>query len=84
MEIENIEKSIKEVLSNKLHIEEIKLEDNLKNDLGADSLDLVETIMDLESVFDIRISDNEAETIHTVKDAVEVVNAIVNKTRRIK
>ena len=46
------------------------------DDLGADSLDLVELIMAMEEAFDIEIADEVAEKITTVKDAIEHVNSV--------
>ena len=45
------------------------------DDLGADSLDLVELIMSMEEEFDVEISDEDAEKIATVKDAIAYVHA---------
>ncbi|MCG0056834.1 acyl carrier protein, partial [Escherichia coli] len=52
---------------------EVKLESSFKEDLGADSLDVVEFVMELEEEFDIEISDEEAEKISTVGDAVNYI-----------
>lgn len=59
---------IKEIIMDKLGVEESKItmEANFINDLGADSLDQVELIMQLEEEFDIEISDEEAESLVTV------------------
>ena len=46
------------------------------DDLGADSLDLVELIMSMEEEFDIEISDEDAEKLVTVKDAVNFINSL--------
>lgn len=54
---------------------EIKLEANLVNDLGADSLDLVELTMACEEAFDIDISDEDAEKIATVGQGVEYLRS---------
>jgi acyl carrier protein len=51
--------------------EECKLEASFIDDLGADSLDLVELIMEMEENFGIEIADNELEKIRTVQDAVD-------------
>jgi acyl carrier protein len=52
---------------------EIKLEAKFKEDLGADSLDVVELVMELEDEFDMEISDEDAEKIVTVGDAVNYI-----------
>ncbi|ALD15295.1 acyl carrier protein [Buchnera aphidicola (Aphis glycines)] len=73
----NIEKKIKNIITKKL---DIKIDDITKNssfleDLGADSLDIVELIMTLEEDFNIEISDNEAEKIKTVQNAVDFIKS---------
>ena len=55
---------------------EITLEASFKEDLGADSLDTVELIMELEDAFDIEISDGEAEKVQTVGDVVRYIEAV--------
>ena len=54
---------------------EIKLESNLKEDFLADSIDMIEIMIDLEVNFDISISDKEALTLITVQDCHELVKA---------
>ncbi|KOO46638.1 acyl carrier protein [Priestia koreensis] len=54
---------------------EVKLESSFKDDLGADSLDVVELVMELEDEFDMEISDEEAEKIATVNDAVTYIQS---------
>ncbi|KKI92573.1 acyl carrier protein [Bacillus sp. SA1-12] len=54
---------------------EVKLESSFKDDLGADSLDVVELVMELEDEFDMEISDEDAEKISTVGDAVNYINS---------
>ncbi|TDL35071.1 acyl carrier protein [Jeotgalibacillus sp. S-D1] len=56
---------------------EVKLEASFKEDLGADSLDVVELVMELEDEFDMVISDEDAEKIGTVGDAVNYIEAKV-------
>ncbi|MCB2292057.1 acyl carrier protein [Clostridium algoriphilum] len=55
--------------------EEIKMESSFMNDLGADSLDIVELIMALEEKYDIEIPDEDVEKIVNVGDIVEYVKA---------
>ena len=69
---------IKEVVVEQLSVDaaEVKAESKFVEDLGADSLDVVELVMALEEKFDIEIPDEEAEKILTVQD---VINYIENK-----
>ena len=53
---------------------EIKMEASFRDDLGADSLDVVELVMELEDEFDMEISDDDAEKIATVGDAVTYID----------
>jgi acyl carrier protein len=73
--MENFEK-IKEILVDVLgaNKDDIKQESKFVDDLGADSLDLVELIMSLEDKFQIEISDSDAEKIITVKDALDYID----------
>ncbi len=66
---------VKEVIVEQLGVEEetIKLDTSFIDDLGADSLDIVELIMALEETFDMQIPDSEAEKISTVNDVVEYI-----------
>ncbi|MGY8780832.1 MAG: acyl carrier protein [Fidelibacterota bacterium] len=68
---------VKEVVIDKLGVEENKIvsEASFVDDLGADSLDTVELIMQFEEEFGIEIPDEEAETITTVKAAVDYIEA---------
>ncbi|UPT14703.1 acyl carrier protein [Buchnera aphidicola] len=74
--MKNIEKKIKTIISKKLDIktDNITKNSSFLEDLGADSLDVVELIMTLEEDFSIEISDNEAEKIKTVQNAVDFIN----------
>ena len=69
---------VKEVIIDKLGVEEdaIKLESHFVDDLGADSLDTVELIMELEEEFSIEIPDEDAENITTVGAAVDYVEKV--------
>jgi acyl carrier protein len=73
----SVEDKIKKIISEKLSvdIEEVVPEASFVDDLGADSLDLVELIMSMEEEFDIDISDEDAEKLVTVKDAIEYINS---------
>lgn len=53
---------------------------NLVDDLGADSLETIELVMDLDDEFDIYILDEDVETIHTVGDAVRIVQKYLERT----
>lgn len=54
---------------------EVKLEASFRDDLGADSLDVVELVMELEEEFDMQIDDEDAEKIATVGDAVSFIES---------
>jgi len=68
---------IKEVVAEQLDvsIDEIKEDSKFVEDLGADSLDVVELVMALEEEFGIEIPDEDAEKIQTVKDALEYIES---------
>ncbi len=68
---------VKEVVAEQLNVnvDEIKEESKFVEDLGADSLDVVELIMELEEKFDIEIPDSEAENIATVGDAIKYIES---------
>lgn len=67
---------VKEVVVEQLDCDpaEVKEESKFIEDLGADSLDVVELVMALEEEFDIEIPDEDAEKILTVKDALDYIN----------
>ena len=69
---------VKEVIIDKLGVEEnsIKSEAHFVNDLGADSLDTVELIMEFEEEFGIEIPDEDAEKITTVGSAVDYIDKV--------
>jgi acyl carrier protein len=71
----SIEDKVKRIIAEKLSVdlEEIVPEASFVDDLGADSLDLVELIMSIEEEFDIDIPDEEAEKLITVKDAFDYI-----------
>lgn len=64
-----------EILVDQLGIDEdeVTMDANFIEDLNADSLDIVELVMNLEQEFDLMIPDEEAENIQTVRDAVEFI-----------
>ncbi|MCG8499652.1 MAG: acyl carrier protein [Firmicutes bacterium] len=68
---------VKEIVVDQLGVEEddVKMEASFIDDLGADSLDIVELIMALEEEFDLEIPDEEAEKIVTVGDVVDYIKA---------
>ena len=70
---------VKAIIVDKLGVDESEVTNNASftNDLGADSLDTVELIMELEKEFDIQIPDDEAEGIVTVGDAISFVEKVV-------
>ena len=73
----SVEDKVKNIIAEKLSVdlEEVITEASFVDDLGADSLDLVELIMSMEEEFDVEISDEDAEKITTVKDAIDYVHA---------
>lgn len=68
---EKVKKIIEEQLC--VGADEVTLGANFQDDLGADSLDVVELVMQFEEAFDIRIPDEDAEKIKTVKDAIDYI-----------
>lgn len=75
MEYEEIAKKVRDIIVDKLGCEasEVTETANFTNDLGADSLDTVELLIDFEKVFGIKIPDEETNSIVTVKDAIDKV-----------
>ena len=67
---------IKKIVVDRLGVDEaeVKAEASFKDDLGADSLDVVELVMELEDEFDLEISDEDAEKITTVQEVINYIN----------
>lgn len=76
MEFEKLAKIIAEVLN--VDANEITLDTTFVDELGADSLDVFQIIMGIEEEFDIEISNEEAEKIVSVGDAVEAIKSALN------
>jgi acyl carrier protein len=68
---------VTKIIVDRLGVEEsqVTLDASFKEDLGADSLDVVELVMELEDEFDMEISDDDAEKIVTVGDAVNYIKS---------
>ena len=76
------EDRVKEIIAKELEVEAKQLTPEAKfiEDLGADSLDIVELVMALEEEFEIEIPDEDAEKITTVQQAIDYINDRRNKT----
>ena len=72
-----IAEKVKQIIIDKLGVDESEVtnEASFNNDLGADSLDTVELIMEFEKEFDVSIPDDQAEKIQTVGQAIEFLEA---------
>ena len=72
---------VKTILAEQLNVktDKIKLESKIVEDLGADSLDVVEMLMSVEDKFSVSVSDEEAVNLKTVKDIVDLLE---NKTKK--
>jgi acyl carrier protein len=73
----SIAERVKKIIVDKLGVEETQITDDASftNDLGADSLDTVELIMEFEKEFNVTIEDSDAEKIQTVSDAVKYLES---------
>jgi acyl carrier protein len=69
----DVEAKVKEIIMDKLGVEESQITSNASfiNDLGADSLDIVELVMGFESAFSVSVPDEDAEKMGTVGDAIK-------------
>ncbi len=72
----SIDERVKQIVAEQLGVDEDQVTEDASfmDDLGADSLDTVELVMALEEEFDVEISDEDAEKIQTVKDAIEYIS----------
>ncbi|MBA3013044.1 MAG: acyl carrier protein [Proteobacteria bacterium] len=73
-----IETKVRKVIAEKIpdiDIEDVVPEASLIEDLGADSLTIVELVMSMEEIFDIEIDDDAAETLVTVQDAIDFIKS---------
>jgi acyl carrier protein len=72
----NVEQKVRGIIAEQLGVaeDEIKTTSSFIEDLGADSLDIVELVMAMEEEFEVEIPDEEAENIKTVQDAVNFIN----------
>ena len=77
MVFEKVQKIISENLN--VPLEKVTMDTHLVDDLGADSLDVLEIIMSIEDEFNIKIPTNGAENIVTVGDAFEAIKKVMNK-----
>jgi len=77
MSAQDIEARVKVIIAEQLNVkdEEVSNQAHFEDDLGADSLDTVELVMKFEEDFDIEISDEDAETIKTVQEAISYIQA---------
>jgi len=77
----SVEQKVKQIIVEQLSVDEAQVEPSASfvDDLGADSLDIVELVMAFEEAFDLEIPDEDAEKITTVKDAIEYIN---NKAKK--
>ncbi|MFZ4735734.1 MAG: acyl carrier protein [Bradymonadia bacterium] len=71
----SIEERVKQIIVEQLDVseEEVTPEASFIDDLGADSLDIVELVMAMEETFDVEIPDEEADNIRTVQDAINYI-----------
>ena len=70
-----VEEKVKQIIVEQLQVDEAEVTPNasFQEDLGADSLDVVELVMQFEEAFDLEIPDEDAEKIKTVKDAIDYI-----------
>ncbi len=73
----SVEQKVKQIIAEQLGVDESQVDNTASfvDDLGADSLDIVELTMAFEEAFDLDIPDEDAEKITTVKDAIDYIEA---------
>ena len=78
----SVEQKVKQIIVEQLGVDEAQVDPTASfvDDLGADSLDIVELVMAFEEAFDIDIPDEDAEKITTVKDAIDYIE---NKAKEV-
>jgi acyl carrier protein len=78
MKVASVKERVIDIVAEQLGVEKDKISDETSfvNDLGADSLDTVELVMELEEEFDINIPDDAAEKIQTVGQAVQYIEGL--------
>ena len=76
-----VKEKVYEIIARKLkkQVSDLRDDVNLKKDLGADSIDTVEVEFEVEEFYKISVPDEYAETIHTIGDAVKVVEELASK-----
>lgn len=76
LDAKQLEEKLIKIVAEKLNIEEknITLASRFQEDLGADSLDIVELLMEIEEEFGVNISDEESERLKTVGDAIKFIS----------
>jgi acyl carrier protein len=76
-----VEQKVKQIIVEQLGVDEAQVDNNASfvDDLGADSLDIVELVMAFEEAFELEIPDEDAEKINTVKDAIDYIEAKTQK-----
>ena len=77
----SVDQKVKQIIVEQLGVDEAQVDGTASfvDDLGADSLDLVELVMAFEEAFDLNIPDDDSEKIKTVKDAIDYIEAKAKK-----
>jgi acyl carrier protein len=77
----SVDQKVKQIIVEQLGVDEAQVDATASfvDDLGADSLDLVELVMAFEEAFDLNIPDDDSEKIKTVRDAIEYIEAKAKK-----